>query len=154
MLNLVKIKPSYVSECKKNDVDKEIMVSSAGRPCVLLMKLKYRGELRDFVVPLRSNISPSTPKEQYFALPNNKGTKMNHHHGIHYIKILPVSSKHLDKFQIEGDQNFNMIHNIINKSENKKAIIDACQTYLKEYENGKRHPMTPDIDGIIKKLGL
>lgn len=30
-----------------------------------------------------------------------------------------------------------------------KEIILACQTYLNEYEKGKRHPMSPDIDGIL-----
>lgn len=43
-----------------------------------------------------------------------------------------------------------MIKNIIDK--NERNIIQSCQKYLNECEEGKRHFMTPDIDGIISML--
>ena len=43
-----------------------------------------------------------------------------------------------------------MIKRIIDKNEDK--IIKACQVYLNECEKGRAHPMTPDIDGILKWL--
>ena len=35
---------------------------------------------------------------------------------------------------------------------NEKDIITACQNYLYECEQGKKNPMTPDIDGILSWL--
>lgn len=150
MLNLVKVKQSFIRLCKDNNVGEEIMLSQVGRPCVLTMSLSYKGNKHDFVVPLRSNISPNTPRNQYFALPNNKATKSQHHHGIHYIKIMPIDGIYLDKFRIENDAYFTLLQSIINN--NETVIIEACQNYLNEYAQGKKHPMTPDIDGILKLL--
>lgn len=36
--------------------------------------------------------------------------------------------------------------------ENEKKIIEECQKYLLECEQGNKHPMTPDIDGILLKV--
>ena len=76
-VRLVSIKSGVLNEYRK---DPE-MLQKAKRPCVLIVKLKYRGETYDFAVPLRSNISPSAPKEQYFALPTRPTTKSHHRHG-------------------------------------------------------------------------
>jgi hypothetical protein len=35
---------------------------------------------------------------------------------------------------------------------NAKEIVDACQTYLEQYEKGNRHRFSPDIDGMIRAL--
>lgn len=48
--------------------DREFM-QKYGRPCLLVVRLKFRGKRRDFAVPFRSNIAPNVPKDQYFALP-------------------------------------------------------------------------------------
>ena len=48
--------------------DREFM-QKHGRPCLLVVRLKFRGKRRDFAVPFRSNIAPNVPKDQYFALP-------------------------------------------------------------------------------------
>lgn len=43
-----------------------------------------------------------------------------------------------------------LIKSILDK--NEKDIIRACQNYLCEYEEGRKNPMTPDIDGILSWL--
>lgn len=43
-----------------------------------------------------------------------------------------------------------MIRSILDKNECK--IVNACQDYLNEYENGQGSSMTPDIDGILSWL--
>ncbi len=52
-----------------------MLFNKSGRPCVLIVKLKYKGEKHQFVVPLRSNIPANVPKDQYFSLPRNSTTK-------------------------------------------------------------------------------
>lgn len=75
MIKLVKVKQSFYDLCNENNVADELLFNECGRPCVLIVKLKYKGQLRDFVVPLRSNISKSTPRSQYFSLPPNPSLK-------------------------------------------------------------------------------
>jgi len=70
--------------------DSEVLIKDK-RPTVLVMRLKYRSREHDFAVPLRSNIDPAAPKSEYFALPNRKTTKERHHHGLHYVKMFPVT---------------------------------------------------------------
>ena len=48
--------------------DRELMLKH-NRPCIVVVRLRFRGKRRDFAVPLRSNIAPNVPKDQYFALP-------------------------------------------------------------------------------------
>ena len=50
------------------DGDRELMLKH-NRPCIVVVRLRFRGKRRDFAVPLRSNIAPNVPKDQYFALP-------------------------------------------------------------------------------------
>lgn len=68
-MQLVKVGDQFYQECKKQGTDQEMLFNKSGRPCVLIMKLKYKGKNRQFVVPLRSNIPSNVPKEQYFSLP-------------------------------------------------------------------------------------
>lgn len=35
---------------------------------------------------------------------------------------------------------------------NQKEIVDACQQYLRDWEAGKKHSMTPNIDRILEWL--
>lgn len=149
-MNLVKAKEAFYFLCEDNCVNKELMLNEAGRPCVLFIQLTYKGKQRDFVVPLRSNISPTAPSWQYFKLPPNKTTKPNHHHGIHYIKIFPIQKSFIDKYNVSGDKYYTTILNILNK--NEKMIVTECQNYLNQCELGNKHSMTPDIDGIIKLI--
>lgn len=150
MISLVKVKSSFYQLCKQYGVDNELLFNENGRPCVLLVKLRYKNRLQDFVIPLRSNISHKTPCVQYFSLPPNSCTKKNRKHGVHYIKLFPIDRKYLDKYQLFGDRYYMNILHILNTFE--KDIVKSCQDYLDTCENGNKHLMTPDIDGILEML--
>ena len=149
-MKIVKLKKLFIVEYKKHTSNDQLLESDAGRPCVLLITLKYRGVKRNFIVPLRSNITSSAPKSHYFALPNTSKTKNGYHAGIHYIKIFPVSKTYIDKFRIDAGSEYELVQKIIDK--NEEVIIKACQDYLNEYEKGNRSPLTPDIDSILTWL--
>ena len=70
--------------------DRELMLKH-NLPCIVVVRLRFRGKRRDFAVPLRSNIAPNVPKDQYFALPPRPTTRPNCRHGIHYIKMFPIT---------------------------------------------------------------
>ena len=65
-MKLVKISNEFFNECRKNNVHRELLFNEDGRPSVLIVKLKYKDQYHKFVVPLRSNISPKTPKINIF----------------------------------------------------------------------------------------
>lgn len=119
-----------------------------GRPCVLIIKLRYKTRYHKFVVPIRSNISNSTPKNQYFSLPPNSKTKNGSSDGIHYIKMFPINDKYIDKYMINNDKSLLRIKSIIDK--NESIIIKSCQDYLNEYEKGNINSFSPNIDSILK----
>ena len=149
-MKIVKVSEEFFADCKRHDTASELMVSASGRPCVLLLNLMYRGRNHKFVVPFRSNISQSTPDDQYFHLPPNKSTRARCSHGIHYIKLFPVTDKYIQKYRINGDTYLELIQNIVDEKES--IIVNACQSYLEQCERGNRHFMTPDIDGIMSWL--
>ena len=150
MIKLVKVKQSFYDLCNENNVADELLFNECGRPCVLIVKLKYKGQLRDFVVPLRSNISKSTPRSQYFSLPPNPRTMQGHKHGIHYIKLFPIARSYIDTYLVDENPYYNTILNIIKKRE--QLIVSACQKYFDQCAQGNKHFMTPNIDGIIALL--
>lgn len=145
----VKIKDSFFEKCIINNTKSELMFNRDGRPCVLIIRLKYKGTFHKFVVPMRSNISPTTPRKQYFSLPPNASTKPYHTHGIHYIKLFPVVDKFVSSYKISSKYDL-MVKSIIDR--NESVIVRACQEYLTNYENGEKNSMTPDIDGILSWL--
>lgn len=151
-MNLVKVKWNFFKKCKKNGADKnnQLLHNEAGRPCVLIMKLKYKDKKRNFIVPLKSNITPNTDKNTFFALPPNSRTKPGNFHGIYYIKLFPIIKKYVQPYLYKGDEFLTKVVDIIET--NDDIIIKACQDYLDEYANGKRNAYTPDIDAIIKIL--
>lgn len=149
-MQLVKVGEQFYQECKKHGTDKELLFNKRGRPCVLIVKLKYKGQNHKFVVPLRSNIAANSPKNQYFALPPNPATRPGNRHGVHYIKLFPIDSKYIQKYRIENNTYMKQVKSILDK--NEKDIIMACQSYLHECEQGKMNLMTPDIDGILSWL--
>lgn len=51
--------------------DQEVLTKTK-RPYVLVLRLAYKDDTYDFAVPLRSNISASAPKDQYFPLPADR----------------------------------------------------------------------------------
>jgi hypothetical protein len=145
-LRLVSIDKSYFDSI---GTDAEVL-QKQGRPCVLVLRLRFRGKRRDFAVPLRSNISPRTPKDQYFALPPRPTTKPYHRHGIHYLKMFPISKKFYKRFRIDGNSYYEKLDAII--SRNIKQIVNGCQTYLDNYEHSGCPRYAPDLDMLIKKL--
>lgn len=129
--------------------DKQVLLK-ANRPYVLVISLKYKGKNQDFAIPLRSNIPATAPKDQYFALPPRPTTRPKNRHGIHYIKMFPVSKQYFVKYRTQGNQFATMIQTIIDK--NEKKIVSACQTYLSDYEAGKRPLFCTDIDYLLSQL--
>ncbi|MBQ8955249.1 MAG: hypothetical protein IJ048_14175 [Clostridia bacterium] len=146
-MKLISIKPALIA--RYSAIDGEVLHKD-NRPTVLIMRLKYRQKNYEFAVPLRSNIAPATPKDEYFALPNRKATKERHHHGLHYAKMFPVSKAYYERYRIEGDIASKLYLAIIDK--NEKEIVDACQAYLARFEQGIRPVYSTDIDALIKEL--
>ena len=133
-------------DLQKYTIDPE-MLQKAGRPCALIVRLKYKGKRLDFAVPIRSNIHPSTPKDQYFALPPRSSTKPGHRHGIHYAKMFPVDKSIVIRFRVSNNPQALLMKFIIDK--NEKQIIAECQQYLSRYEAGNRPQYSTDIDLLL-----
>lgn len=140
-------------------IDKSLMLKYAGdpeilqkdnRPCVLIVRLKYKRKNQDFAVPLRSNIKASASKEQYFPLPPRPTTKSGNRHGLHYIKMFPVSKQYLVRYRTEGNVFSQMIKSILDK--NEKRIVQESQRYLSRYEAGDRPLFSTDIDFLLTQL--
>jgi hypothetical protein len=129
--------------------DHEVLKKSK-RPYVLILKLKYKNNKYDFAIPFRSNIPASAPKSQYFPLPPRPQTKPNNRHGLHYIKMFPVTKGYLVRYRTEGNEFAMMINEIINK--NISLIVNECQNYLNQYEQGIKPPYATDIDKLLKLL--
>ena len=149
-MRLVTVDKDFFVQCKKNGTDRELLYDKQGRPCVLIIDLVYRGQKHTFVVPLRSNISKSVSKSQYFPLPSNASTQLEKRHGVHYIKLFQMDRKYVHPYKISQSAYLVMVKNNMNKNESK--IVNACQNYLNEYEKGRGNSMTPDIDGILSWL--
>lgn len=129
--------------------DRELMLKH-NRPCILVVRLRYKGKRHDFAVPLRSNIAPNVPKDQYFALPPRPTTKPGHRHGIHYIKMFPIRKQYQRRFRTEGSQYYETLQRIIDS--NTKQIVSECQAYLDRYEAEGKPRFAVDIDRMLKKL--
>ena len=123
--------------------------SFSGPPQINLDR-QYKGVNRSFAVPLRSNISSNTPKDQYFALPTRPTTRAGNHHGLHYIKMFPVTKKYLVRYRTEGNVFATTIQTVIDK--NEKRIVTECQKYLDDYSKGHRLPFSTDIDLLLSIL--
>ena len=98
-MKLVSIKPELLALYEQ---DAEVL-RKAGRPYVAVVKLRYRGCVCDFAVPIRSNIPAAAPKEQYFALPPRPTTRPFNRHGLHYIKMFPVDRRYFERYRTEGN---------------------------------------------------
>ena len=113
------------------DGDRELMLKR-DRPCIVVVRLRFRGKRRNFAVPLRSNIAPNVPKDQYFALPPRPKTRPGCRHGIHYIKMFPITKSYQRRFRTEGSAYYVTLQRIIDG--NTKRIVSECQAYLDLYE--------------------
>ena len=133
----------------KYNGDSEILQKST-RPYVLVIRLKYKGLNYDFAVPIRSNIPASAPKNQYFALPPRPQTRPKNRHGLHYIKMFPLTKQYLVRYRTEGNNFAMLIQTLIDK--NSKQIVDECQRYLDLYSQGIKPDYSTDIDYLIEQL--
>lgn len=129
--------------------DPEVLHKST-RPYVLVVRLKYKGTSYDFAIPIRSNIPASAPKTQYFALPPRPQTRPKNRHGLHYIKMFPVTKQYLVRYRTEGNSFATLIHGIIEK--NSKQIVEECQHYLDLYSQGVKPLYSTDLDYLIEQL--
>lgn len=146
-IHLVAISQEFFKLCS---FDKELLVNyNQGRPYMIVLKLKYKEKMIDFALPLRSNISKTTRKENFFKLPNNRKTKQGNHHGIHFEKMFPIEKKYKVKFRQDEFLEKIIIPFISN---NLKEIIKMAQKYLTRYENGDKTIYSTDIDRIYETL--
>lgn len=145
-MKLVSISPALLSVYSQ---DKEVL-QKTGRPYVAVMRLRYREQHYHFAVPLRSNIPASAPKYQYFALPPRPSTRPRNRHGLHYIKMFPVSRRFFARYRTDGNAFAEMIERIIN--ENERQIILECQQYLDHYAAGERPQFSTDLDLLLRLL--
>ncbi len=129
--------------------DREFM-QKHGRPCLIVLRLSFRGRKLDFAVPFRSNIAPNVPKDQYFALPPRPTTQPRHRHGIHYIKMFPISKRYQVRFRTKGNPYYEAITRIIDTHEHE--IVSECQAYLNKYESEGRPRYAVDIDRIVSLM--
>lgn len=133
----------------KYSADKEVLQKST-RPYVLVIRLKYKDRNYDFAVPVRSNIPAAAPKDQYFALPPRSQTRPKNRHGLHYIKMFPVTKQYLVRYRTDGNDFATLIQNIIDK--NSKQIVSECQKYLDMYSMGIKPKYSTNIDFLIEQL--
>ncbi len=125
------------------------VLTKSKRPYVLVIRLKYKEKNYDFAVPIRSNI-PAAPKDQYFALPSRPTTRPKNRHGLHYIKMFPVTKQYLRRYHTKDNQFATLIQAIIDK--NTKIIVDECQAYLNAYAKGHHPQFSTDIDYLLSQL--
>ena len=144
-MKFVKIQKELID---KYAADEQLMLKE-NRPYVLIVELRFRGKKQSFAIPFRSNIHPSAPKQEYFALPPRPSTKPKHHHGIHYIKMFPVEKKYFEFFRADSDY-YRTILKIIDK--NEKQIVEECQAYLERYEKGDIPMYATDLDYMLRQL--
>lgn len=145
-MKLVTIRADLLSLYEK---DKEVLQKS-GRPYVVVLRLKYKERNYDFAVPIRSNIPAAAPKEQYFALPPRPTTRPRNRHGLHYIKMFPITKKYQVRYRTDGNEFATLIQQIIDK--NAKRIVLECQQYLDDYAAGKHPQFSTDIDFLLSVL--
>ena len=125
--------------------DPEVLTKSK-RPYVLVIRLKYKERSYDFAVPIRSNIPAAAPKEQYFALPPRPTTRPKNRHGLHYIKMFPVTKQYLRRYRTEGNQFATLIQTIIDKN-TKTIVVDPEVSYLRR--NWKVPEIPQSMDPLL-----
>ena len=145
-MKLVTIRADLLSLYEK---DKEVL-RKTGRPYVVVLRLKYKERNYDFAVPIRSNIPAAAPKEQYFALPPRPTTRPRNRHGLHYIKMFPITKEYQVRYRTDGNAFAMLIQQILDK--NTKQIVLECQQYLDDYAAGKHPQFSTDIDFLLSVL--
>lgn len=136
------------------DFETEFMLSASNakeRPCLIIVKLNYKGKKHSFALPFRSNIQVNKDTEgTYFPLPRRSTTKNNHAHGLHYIKMFPIDLKYCNKYFTPESPYNNQLMDFVEKNIDK--IIKGSKEYLSKYEGGKREKFCTDIDRLLEAI--
>lgn len=146
-MKFITVSDDFFNLCK---FDKELLYNTNRRPYLLVVKLDYKSSNYDFAIPFRSNLSYKTPKNQYFSLPPRPKTKPGYMHGLHYIKMFPITKQYFSKFHTENDRYYEIINGVIEKR--LSIIICESQNYLNQYAEGLREPYCTNIDAILSAL--
>lgn len=148
-IEIVSIKQDFFDLC---NFDNELLHNdNSKRPYLIILKLNYKAKKIQFALPFRSNINKFEPKINYYPLPTNTKTRDEHYHGLHFIKMFPVTNDFKLKFNITNNPYFNdVVYKKIEKD--FKIIIAMAQNYLNEYEKGNKPLYCVNIDEIIKVL--
>ena len=85
-----------------------------------------------------------------FALPPRPQTRPKNRHGLHYIKMFPVTKQYLIRYRTDGNRFATLIQTIIDK--NSKQIVNECQRYLDLYSQGIKPLYSTDMDYLIEQL--
>lgn len=149
-IKVVTIKQAFYKLFEKNnEIMQKIGQEAKDRPCLILVKMKYKGNIHTFAIPFRSNIG-NAPRSTYFPLPKRSTTRDGRKHGLHYSKMFPISDTYLIPYRMGGDFQEELVMAHIEK--NIKQIFTEASSYLKNYEEGKRELFCVDIDDVLKKL--
>lgn len=119
------------------------------RPCLIILKLKYKDKKYDFAIPFRSNINGKASRKEFYPLPPRKTTHKHRRHGLHYIKMFPIKKEYINSYYKNNTENQADINKI---TKNIKTIIKEAQTYLTNYANGARYNYCVNIDRMIDIL--
>ena len=119
---------------------------------MLLLRMRYRGKGLTFAVPLRSNVSPMTPTELFYPLPPGPRTRPTMRHGLHFVKMFPVSKECYQAFRLKPNEYYAGLVRYLDK--HYKDIVGRSQEYLDAYARGERPRYAVDIDRMLERLGL
>lgn len=120
------------------------------RPCLIIIKLKYKNKDVDFAIPFRSNIYGGAKRKEYFPLPPRHTTKQGKKHGLHYTKMFPIKKEYFLKYySIEDKDNKN---DMIKIQKNLSKIVNEAQEYIKDYESGIRYDYCTNIEIIFNTI--
>lgn len=149
-IKVVTIRQSfYKLFTENNEIMQKIGQEAKERPCLILVKMKYKGSIYTFAIPFRSNIG-NAPRNTYFPLPKRPTTRDGRKHGLHYTKMFPITEKYMTAYKMGGDFQEELVMAHIEK--NIKQIFTEASQYLKKYEAGHRELFCVDIDDVLRKL--
>ena len=131
--------------------DPEILFRKNRRPHLLVLSLKYKGQVSHFAVPLSALIFLRLhPKTSIFLC------RQGHRHvlgiitGCTTLRCFPLQESIRKNFWVGKDAAYILYQNIINKHE--KEIVAECQKYLDAYANGLRLKYSVNIDQVFERL--
>lgn len=71
----------------------------------------------------------------------------HHRHGLHFVKMFPITKGHTQKFHTDNNAEYKRINNILDK--NTRQIVAQAQAYLTAYEQGNRSLYATNIDKLL-----